>query len=77
MEYDRNRATKLVLWKDGNRSHPPTVSITITDPSDPRNTSKIGHQAAYIEDMADEEDFTLGFCNWSWSLGSSIRLQQL
>ncbi len=63
MEYDKNGATKLVLWKDGDRTHPPTVSITITDPSDPRNTSKIGHQAAYIEDIADEDDFIPGFRN--------------
>ncbi len=63
MDYDRKGPTKLILWKTGDRDDPPTISITITDPTDPRNTSKIAHQAAYIEDLEDEGEPITGFQN--------------
>nr|GAT48677.1 predicted protein [Mycena chlorophos] len=58
MDYDHVGAVSLYLWREeGNRKVPPTIVISITDPSDPRNATAIsrGH-AAYIEDVTDEED---------------------
>lgn len=63
IDYDRNGAVNLYLWKDGDRKMRPTVVISITDPSDPRNTTTIttrghGHnEAAWVEEVTDEEDF--------------------
>ena len=61
IDYDRNSSMKLVLWKNGDRDGPPTIAISITDPTDPRNTSKFTHQAAYIEDLEDEGESITGF----------------
>ncbi|KAJ6456714.1 hypothetical protein C8R45DRAFT_789700, partial [Mycena sanguinolenta] len=41
IDYERNGAVSLYLWKDGDRKVRPTVVISITDPSDPRNTTTI------------------------------------
>ncbi len=63
IDYNRNAPTKLILWKNGDRDEPPTISITITDPTDPRNTSKFTHQAAYIEDVEEDGEPITGFQN--------------
>ncbi|KAJ6474126.1 hypothetical protein C8R45DRAFT_1160278 [Mycena sanguinolenta] len=62
IDYERNGAVSLYLWKDGDRKVRPTVVISITDPSDPRNTTTIttrGHSgsSAWVEEVTDEEDF--------------------
>ncbi|KAJ7726788.1 hypothetical protein B0H16DRAFT_1331979 [Mycena metata] len=56
IEYERAGAVTLYLWRDGDRKVPPTIGVTITDPSDPRNTTTIsrGH-SAYVEEVSDEE----------------------
>jgi hypothetical protein len=60
IDYERNGAVSLYLWKEGDRKMRPTVVISITDPSDPRNTTTIttrGHSSARVEEVSDEEDF--------------------
>ncbi|KAJ7443416.1 hypothetical protein B0H11DRAFT_2345117 [Mycena galericulata] len=62
IDYDRNGTVNLYLWKEGDRKMRPTVVISITDPSDPRNTTTIttrghSHQMARVEEVTDEEDF--------------------
>ena len=56
IDYDRNCIVKMFLWKDGDRTTKPTLSISITDPTDPRNATTIGHShAARIEEVDEEE----------------------
>ncbi|THU94478.1 hypothetical protein K435DRAFT_860525 [Dendrothele bispora CBS 962.96] len=57
MEYARDARTKIFLWKDGDKSLPPTLSIMITDPTDKRNTTVIDRNAHPISFIEDEEDF--------------------
>ncbi|KAJ7135550.1 hypothetical protein C8R44DRAFT_609521 [Mycena epipterygia] len=62
IDYDRNGAVNLYLWKEGDRKARPTVVISITDPSDPRNTTTIttrghSHPIARVEEVTDDEDF--------------------
>ncbi|KAJ6510748.1 hypothetical protein C8R45DRAFT_1161682, partial [Mycena sanguinolenta] len=37
IDYEREGAVSLYLWKNGSRKVNPTIVITITDPNDPRN----------------------------------------
>ncbi|KAK0216009.1 hypothetical protein IW262DRAFT_1464478 [Armillaria fumosa] len=55
MDYDRSGKVKLVLWKDGNRQNRPTLAVTITDPQNPRNATKISHQVE-VTNVTDDED---------------------
>ncbi|SJL10028.1 uncharacterized protein ARMOST_13410 [Armillaria ostoyae] len=64
LDYERTGQVKLILWKDGDRRQRPTLSVTITDPQDTRNATKISHSArvrtTQIEEVTDEEDFPSG-----------------
>ncbi|KAJ7722484.1 hypothetical protein DFH07DRAFT_971908 [Mycena maculata] len=63
IDHDRGGSVNLYLWKDGDRKTRSTVVISITDPSDPRNTTAIttrddcSHHHAWVEEVTDEEDF--------------------
>ncbi len=64
LDYERTGQVKLILWKDGDCRQRPTLSVTITDPQDTRNATKISHSArvrtTQIEEVTDEEDFPSG-----------------
>ncbi|KIJ48116.1 hypothetical protein M422DRAFT_248297 [Sphaerobolus stellatus SS14] len=48
MDYDREGMMTLQLWKEGERTSRPTLSIVLTRPDDPRNVTAIhSHQARY------------------------------
>ncbi|THU81528.1 hypothetical protein K435DRAFT_873242 [Dendrothele bispora CBS 962.96] len=57
MDYARDARMKIYLWKDGDKSLPPTLSITITDPTDKRNTTVIDRNANPVSFDQGEEDF--------------------
>src|ERR1700753_1196192 len=59
LDYNRSGPSVLLLWKDGDRKTPPTLSISIMDPADPRNTTTTDRksQSAYVEETVDEEGF--------------------
>ena len=57
-DYERVGSVKLYLWKDGDRTRPPTLCVSITDPADHRNTTVIGKShLARIEEVPDDESF--------------------
>jgi hypothetical protein len=59
LDYERSGGVSLYLWKDGDRKVHPTIVVTITDPSDPRNTTTItrGHShQAWVEEVPDDEE---------------------
>ncbi|THU99497.1 hypothetical protein K435DRAFT_855588 [Dendrothele bispora CBS 962.96] len=59
LDYSREAKTKIYLWKEGDKSHSPTLSTVITDPSDRRNMTVIDQMAyhATIEEVDDDEGF--------------------
>ncbi len=46
IQYGREGGVKLFLWKDGDKDQRPTVGIAITNPTDPRNTTKVHHRVS-------------------------------
>jgi hypothetical protein len=57
IDYERLGGVSLYLWKSGSRKVNPTLSITITDPTDPRNTTTINRShSVMIEEVEDEDD---------------------
>ncbi|THU83350.1 hypothetical protein K435DRAFT_807580 [Dendrothele bispora CBS 962.96] len=60
LDYWRDGVAKLYLWKDGDKSQRPTLSIVITDPTDKRNTTVIDrnvYEAKIVKEDDYEEDF--------------------
>ncbi|THU77166.1 hypothetical protein K435DRAFT_812703 [Dendrothele bispora CBS 962.96] len=60
LDYWRDGVAKLYLWKDGDKSQRPTLSIVITDPTDKRNTTVIDrnvYEAKIVREDDYEEDF--------------------
>ncbi|THU91073.1 hypothetical protein K435DRAFT_674857 [Dendrothele bispora CBS 962.96] len=59
LDYWRTGVVKLYLWKDGDKTNRPTLSIVITDPTDKRNTTAIDRSSneASIEYYEEDEDF--------------------
>ncbi|THV01745.1 hypothetical protein K435DRAFT_853437 [Dendrothele bispora CBS 962.96] len=57
MDYTRLGKAKIYLWKDGDKSVPPTLSIVITDPANKRNTTVIDRTANHSRYDLDDEDF--------------------
>jgi hypothetical protein len=67
IDYHRSGAMKMLLWKDGDRCVPPTLSLSLTKADDPRNVDNLGPapprppkdtnqvRSAYVEDA--DSDF--------------------
>ncbi|KIJ30712.1 hypothetical protein M422DRAFT_267761 [Sphaerobolus stellatus SS14] len=65
MDYDREGMMTLQLWKDGDRSHRPTISVVLTRPDNARNDIAGSHThqasafqmsgASRVEEVADED----------------------
>ncbi|KIK50401.1 hypothetical protein GYMLUDRAFT_253008 [Collybiopsis luxurians FD-317 M1] len=61
IDYERGAHCKLYLWEAGDCRNRPTLMISITDPSDPRNATaiRLGKDAktsnAFIEEVLDED----------------------
>ncbi|THV01501.1 hypothetical protein K435DRAFT_655246 [Dendrothele bispora CBS 962.96] len=56
MEYTRQGKAKIYLWKDGDKSIPPTLSIVITDPANKRNTTVIDRSSCATSFDREDED---------------------
>ncbi|EIM79438.1 uncharacterized protein STEHIDRAFT_163628 [Stereum hirsutum FP-91666 SS1] len=48
IDYDRSGAMFMTIWKDGDRSQPPTLSITLAKPHHEKNMDKIGSAASVL-----------------------------
>lgn len=48
IDYDRTGAMFMTLWKDGDRSQPPTLSLTLARPHHERNTERIGMSSSVL-----------------------------
>ncbi|KAJ3504975.1 hypothetical protein NMY22_g17741 [Coprinellus aureogranulatus] len=46
IDYHRSGAMKMLLWKDGDRSVHPTISLSLTKPDDPRNVDTLNPMAS-------------------------------
>ena len=58
VDYERSGVVRMYLWKEGDRNNKPSLTISITDPADPRNATSIGHShGATIEELEDQSGF--------------------
>lgn len=48
IDYDRSGAMYMTIWKDGDRSQPPTLSITLAKPHHEKNTDRISNSASAV-----------------------------
>ncbi|KAJ7189275.1 hypothetical protein C8R46DRAFT_878033 [Mycena filopes] len=56
LDYERSGDVSMYMWKGGDRKVNPTIVVTITDPKDTRNTTRMTHShGATIEEVEDED----------------------
>ncbi|KAF8996169.1 hypothetical protein BDQ17DRAFT_1330165 [Cyathus striatus] len=68
IDFDRSGEMAMEIWKNGDRSEPPTLRLQLTIPDDPKNVTTFDHrthrretasnntlQAAQVEDVTDSE----------------------
>ncbi|KAF9021315.1 hypothetical protein BDZ89DRAFT_1138066 [Hymenopellis radicata] len=59
INYSRTGEVQLLLWKNGDQSYAPTLSVIIASPEDPRNQTEIKTKHTHtsrIEEVPDEDN---------------------
>ncbi|KAJ7936227.1 hypothetical protein B0H13DRAFT_2303939 [Mycena leptocephala] len=58
IDLDRSGSMDLVLWKDGDRSHAPTISVRLLRPGNERNQTAFqpANHRAFVTEVSDEEE---------------------